>query len=119
MTNPKQHEELVRGPALNYTPGGNLIMEYVNLPIVDTNKRFLYRFTSPIEMVWVEGNISIAEFFNCAVNQSPLEAFASREWVKIFNENHIPGINPEVDKAVKELSEIKNIEVYQCEIKRK
>jgi len=57
----------------------HLILEYVKLPIISLSYRFLYRYTQPFEMVWVEGNVQPFTR-ECKILESDTFEYKAIEW---------------------------------------
>lgn len=52
-------EKITQGVPTKVTQTNVIEMEYLLLPVVDTSVRFLYRFHTPIDMVWMtDGRVS-------------------------------------------------------------
>jgi hypothetical protein len=107
--------EVVRGAIITKTDV--LTMEYVELPVIDLSCRFMYRFITPVEALWVEsGAISNHFMAQSSKNfEEALELFAAQAWEKMVKEAHPDGL-PEESKW---LLDIKKVNLIECVIVNK
>ena len=86
--------------------------EYVPLPIIDLGLRFLYRFTSPIETVWVEGRVSVLN--GTELTDERIDRYLREEWIKMITESN-EGSGRRIPKF---LESPRSIKLYKCAIER-
>lgn len=92
-----------------------LEFEYVCLPVRDLSFRFLYRYKSPVAMIWQEGSISHW------ANEANLREFALAQWHSLVTQGgtRLVGGTPAEDREIKELLRIEAISIHECHIVRK
>src|SRR5271166_4637622 len=110
--------EITKGSPMKIIETDTIEMEYVTLPLIDVSVRFLYRFSTPVETVWMtDGRVRIPMYSQ--PTYTTLEEYITEFGINKVREMVLENTKEEdIPAEAKWLLKMNKVNLHQCKIVR-